>query len=84
MNNDSKLNFAAVHSNHLTHSLNTRSGSTIDELKYGDKIKEWLPNMRFELLYKATVYVVTTTPQEERRRAKHECKEAEEEEKERS
>ena len=38
--------------------MNTRSGSLVDEVKFGDKIKEWLPNRRFELLYKASVYVL--------------------------
>ena len=36
-----------------THSF-TRSGSLVDEVKFGDKIKEWLPQ---ELMYKAFMYV---------------------------
>ena len=42
---------------HSTHFLNIRNGSIVNEMKYGDQIKEWLPSRRFELLYKATVYV---------------------------
>ena len=69
---------------HWTHFLNTRSGSLVDEIKFGDKIKEWLPNQRFKLLYKASMYVLPNHTTEERRGRKHECQEAEEEEKERS
>ena len=48
--------------------MNT-SGNLVDEVKFGDQIKEWLPNRKFELLYKASVYVLpnhTTRREEER------------------
>ena len=66
--------------------MNTRSGSLVDEVKFGDKIKEWLPNRRFELLYKASVYVLPnhTTRGEEKRggEVKYECEKGKEQERE--
>jgi hypothetical protein len=32
-------------------------GELVGESYFGDKIKEWLPNKRFQLLYKASMYV---------------------------